>query len=424
MTVLIPLLLLLGSLMLGMPIAFALGISGAVGLLMVGGWDSLIGIMSTAPVSTVASYLFTTIPMFILMAEFMSAGNYTKDIYVAARKWIGHLPGGLGIATVLAGTGLGAVSGSSTASAATLSTISYPEMKKHGYPSSFSISVSSVTGTLAILIPPSVGLILYGILTETPINEMFIAGIVPGIVTAIGYIAAILIIYSLNKEKFPRIEKTNYKERFKSLVNVWPVILLSIFVLGCIYTGVVTVTEAAGVGAFFAFLISLLMKRLTWKKFLFAIERTLRVSAMIFFIIIGAMIFGYYLTLTQIAQKLVTYIGALDVSKWVILLLIICLYLILGMFLEQISVVILTIPLTFPLMTSLGFDPVWFGIILVKLAEIGLITPPVGMNIFVASGAAGIDPSVGFRGIMWFVIIDLFIIFLLILFPGIAIGLL
>ncbi len=420
MTIIIPTFLLLLFLALGLPIAFSLGISGAIGLLMVGGWDSLIGILSTTPVSTVANYLFTTIPMFILMAEFMTAGNYTRDVYTAARRWIGHYPGGLGIATVLAGTGLGAVSGSSTASAATLSTISHPEMKKYGYPSYFSISVSSVTGTLSILIPPSVGLILYGVLTETPINLLFLAGVFPGIITALGYIIAIMIISKTSKEKLPQLDKSNNKQRFLSLLKIWPIILISIIVLGSIYTGVITVTEAGGLGAFIAFLISLIMGRLTWKKFSLAIERTLKISTMIFFIIIGAMIFGYYLTLTQAAQKTVTFIGQLDISNWMILVLILIVYLLLGMFLDQLSVVILTIPLTFPLIISLGFDPIWFGIILVKVAEIGLVTPPVGMNIFVAAGAVNEEPSIAFKGITWFVIMDLLIIGLLLLFPGIV----
>ncbi|MEI3606530.1 TRAP transporter large permease [Pseudogracilibacillus sp. SE30717A] len=418
MIVIITIFILLLFLITGMPVAFALGITGAIGLFLIGGSELLLGILQNTPYDSVSVFLFTTIPMFILMAELMTASRITKDIFYASNKWFGHLPGGLGIATVLAGAGLGAVSGSSTASAATLASSAVPEMKKFGYKTRFAMGVTSISGTLAIMIPPSITLILFGILTDTGIGSLLIAGIIPGIITALGYIVTILHWVKTKPDVAPKTpSKPPLRERMHSLQNIWPMLVLIIVVIGGIYSGFVTATEAGALGAFATLVVALLMRRLKVKNTQNAFKRALRSTAMIMTIIFCAMIFGYFLTATQVTQNLINYVDASGVSKWTVLALIIVLYLVLGVFMDQAAILILTLPLTFPLMMSLGFDPIWFGIIVTKTSEIGLVTPPVGLNVFVASGAAGVSTSETFKGVTRFVIMDLILLIILILFP-------
>ncbi len=412
------LLLLVFLLATGMPVAFALGISGSVGLYMLGGLDLVLGILQNTPYDNVSVFLFTTIPMFILMAELMTASKITDDIFYASNKWLGHFPGGLAIATVFAGAGLGAVSGSSTASAATLASSAVPEMKKYGYKTHFSMGVASISGTLAIMIPPSITLILYGILTDTGVGELLIAGIIPGIITALGYVVTILFWVKMKPDVAPKsIKKAPIKERVSSLKPIWPMLILMTVVIGGIYSGFVTATEAGALGAFATFAVALLMKRLKVKSTQNAFTRALKSTAMIMMIIFMAMIFSYFLTMTQVTQHLIQFVEVSGVSRWVVLAIVVLLYLVLGIFMDQAAILILTLPFTFPLITSLGFDPIWFGIIVTKTAEIGLVTPPVGLNVFVASGAAGEDVSEGFRGVTRFVIIDLILLVILILLP-------
>lgn len=418
MTVAIPISLLLFLLAFGMPIAFAMLLSGTIGLVMVGGLQMFMGVAQTTPYESVANFLLTTIPMFILMAEFMTASGITKDLFRAGNKWLGNLPGGLGIATVFAGTGLAAVCGSSTASAATLASSAVPEMKRYGYKTHFAMGTVSIAGTLAIMIPPSIVLILYGILTETGIGSLLIAGIIPGALTALGYIITILVWVKRHPDVAPRNEIIpTMKEKVESLKGIWPMLLLVMIVIVTIYSGVVTATEAGAFGALAAFLIALAMRRLSWKSTMEALNRTLKSTSMILLIVIGAMFFGYYLTSTQVTQNLIGVINESNIPSWVVLLIVIILYLILGMFLDQIAILILTLPFTFPLIISLGYDPIWFGIIVTKTAEIGLVTPPVGMNVFVASGSAGVPTAVGFKGVMPFVLCDLLILLILIMLP-------
>lgn len=413
-----PIVLLFLFLAFGMPIAFAMGVSGLVGLWLLGGWDMMLGIAKTTPHESVANFLLTTVPMYILMAEIMTSSGVTKDVFHAAHRWLGRLPGGLGIATVMSGACLAAVSGSSTASAATLSASAVPEMKRYGYRTDFALGTVSIAGTLAIMIPPSIVLIMYGILTETGIGELFIAGIIPGILTALGYILTILIWTKRNPDVAPNVTAAvSTKEKWQSLRGVWPMLLVVICVIGSIYFGVVTPTEAGAMGAFAAFVIALSMRRLTANGILGALERTLKSTAMILTIVIGAMIFGYYLTATQLTQGVVEWVQNTGVSKWVVLAIVLLLYILLGMFMDQLAILILTLPFTFPLMASFGFDPVWLGIIVTKTAEIGLVTPPVGLNVFVAAGTVGEKTATAFRGVFWFVITDLIILLILVLFP-------
>jgi tripartite ATP-independent transporter DctM subunit len=401
-----------------MPVAFAIGIAGSIGLIMEGGWSSFSGILLTAPYTSIKSFLLSAIPMFILMASFMTVSGIMKDLIGAAYKWFGKLPGGLGIATVFAGAVLGSVSGSSQAAAATMARSVAPEMKKYNHNNSFILGVISISGTLAVMIPPSIVLILYGILTETSVGSLLISAIIPGILTAMGYVIVIIIWVKSNPDVAPRIGMNpTIKEKLLSLKTIWPMLLIMVSVLGGIYSGIITATEAGAVGALITFIVVLMMRRLSFSKLNMALNDAIKTSTMILTIIIGAHIFGYFLTLTQVTQKLVRYFDNLQVSSYIILVGIVLIYLILGLFMDQMAILILTLPLTFPIVTSLGFNPIWFGIIVTKTAEIGLVTPPLGMNVYVASGASGLKTSEGFKGVIWFVLMDLTILVLLIALP-------
>src|SRR5690625_481045 len=421
MTIAIPILLLIFFLLFGMPIAFALGISGSLGLILNEGWGSFFGVIKTAPYDSVESFVLSAIPMFILMASIMTVSGLTKDLFYSANKWLGNLPGGLGIATVFAGAGMGATSGSSTASAATMASAAYPEMKRYNYSTSFAMGVVSVSGTLAVMIPPSIILIMYGILSEVGVASLLIAGVIPGLITAAGYVVTILIMVKLKPSIAPKIDqKPTLKDRFVSIKFTWPVLLLILVVVGAIYTGIVTPTEAGAVGAFIVFLIAIIMRRFSIKICNEVLKETLKSTTMILTIIIGAMIFGYFLTITGVTQGLVAYVEMLDVSKYLIISLIVLVYLVLGFFLDQMAILILMVPITLPIVMALDFNPIWFGIVITKAAEIGLVTPPVGMNVFVESGEIGVKPTETFKGVFWFVIVDLLILIILMLIPEIA----
>lgn len=404
----------------GMPVAFALGVSGAIGLFFVAGFDAMLGILETAPYRTVASFLMTTIPMFILMAEFSSEGKLTNKLFNTTYKWLGSLPGGVPIATIMAGAGFAAVSGSSTASAATFASAVVPEMRKYGYDDEMSAGVIAVAGTLAILIPPSIGFILYGILTEQSISKLFIAGIIPGIITTLGYCVTIYFLVRIKGIESSINVSFTLKEKIQSLVPVWPVLILVFFILGGIYSGAITATEAGAIGAVGAFFLAIISGGMGWKGTWNSLGKTAKSTAMIFTIIIGAMVFGYFVTLTQTTQHLISFIGSSSLSPGVILFLTITFFLLLGCMLDQIAILLITIPLVFPLMMSLGFDPIWFGVVCCKTATIGMVTPPIGINVFVTASVADIPLSKAFRGITPFVIIDLFVLLILCLFPSIS----
>lgn len=412
--------LLIIMLLAGIPIGFCLAVSGSVGLTVVGGWDSLLGILGTAPYRSAASFLLMAIPMFILMAELASAGNIAKDMFDLANKWIGHIPGGVGIATVISSAGFGTVSGSSTAAAATMSRIAIPEMLKLGYRKDVASGCVAAAGTLAIMIPPSIPLVLYGIITETSIGKLLIAGIVPGILTAFVYAAGLFFWAKKNPEAIPKIDPFSWKERLEALRTIWAVLLLISVVVGGLYSGMATPSEVAALGAFGCFLICLGMGRIGKKEIYMALERTVLTTTMIFTIIIGAMVFGYFLTITQASQNLIALIGSLRVAPWVIMLILILLYLVLGCFMDQVAILLITLPLTFPLATSIGYDAILFGIIVVKLTEIGLLTPPVGMNVFVVGGSTGIPLDTIFRGVFFFILLDSMTLLLFWMWPDLV----
>jgi len=413
--------LLLFLLLFGMPVGFALLVSGSIGLLWITDPETLLGVMEIAPYEEIASFSLSAIPMFILMAEFLTAGKFTESIFSAFHRWLGHLRGGLISATVGGGVMLAAISGSSSASAGTLSSAAYPEMKRLGYDDGFSTGALAIVGTPALLIPPSIGLILYGIMTETSVKSLLQAGILPGILTACGYLATIYWRIKLNPDIAPIAQvKFSRKDKLRSLGNTWPVIVLMLLIFVMIYGGIVTPTEAGASGALLACLLGIFKRTLDFSGLQSALVNAVRISAMIFAIIIGSSIFGVFLTLTGVAQDLILSIEQSGLPTALILLAVLALYILLGFFLDQLAIIILTLPLVFPLMSSLDFNAVWLGIIIVKTAEIGLVSPPMGLNVFIVSNITRVSPVTVFRGVLPFLLMDLVVLALLVIFPDIT----
>jgi C4-dicarboxylate transporter, DctM subunit len=414
--------LLLILMLFGIPIAFALIVAGAAGLYLTGGLDMLLGILKTAPLTSAGIFELLTIPMFMLMAEFVILSGIADGLFRAAAVWVGRIPGGLGVATALAGAGFGAISGSSTASAATLSATTLPSMLRAGYPPRIAAGAVAISGTLAMLIPPSVAIVLYGIIAQQSIGELLIAGIVPGIFVTVVIAATVVTLVLMQGE---RLENRAYpwREKFAALRVVGPMLVLFMMVTGVIYTGVATPTEAASLGAFGALVLTWSQGRLTWEGLKEAARRAANSSCMILLILMSASIFSYFITLTGVTQDLVSWIRALDVSRWTVLILILGIFILLGCFLDQISVLILAVPITLPIIVALGFNPIWFGIMVVVTAEVGMITPPVGMNVFVVSRYAGMPADEVFIGVWPHFVAHIALIGVLVAFPQIILWL-
>lgn len=379
------------------------------------------GLLGSTPYARSTDFLLTTIPMFLLMAEFLSSSRIASDMFRAVYYWVGHLRGGLAIATTLASAGLASLSGSSPAAAATMASIAVPEMRRYGYADRLSLGVVSSAGTLAVIIPPSLVLILYGILTETSIGRLFIGGLVPGLLTAAAYIGLIQIWVRKNPDIAPAsAEPRARKEKIAALKPVGPALLLILVVLGGIYSGLVTPTEAGALGAFGALAIGYVFAGLRLPGIRHALSRTAMTTAMIFAIIIAASILSYFLALSQVAENLILAVRSADFAPFAVLMIILFIFLVLGAFLDPVSILILTLPLAFPLVMSVGYNEIWFGIVTTKMIEIGLVTPPVGINVFVAAGAVNARLQDAFSGAALFVVADLFVLALLVLFPEIV----
>ena len=416
-------LLLFGLLAIGMPVAFALAFAGAIGLYWVGGWDALVGVLSTTPLSTASSYELISVPLFILMAEFVIMSGVADNLFKAAATWVGRVPGGLAMATALAGAGFGAISGSSTASAAMLSSTTLPAMLKQGYDPKLSGGVVAISGTLAMLIPPSIALILYGIIADVSIGALLIGGVIPGILVTLVIIGTVWVLVLVEPAAAPKGRAYTLREKLQSLRVVGPMLFLFMAVTGVIYTGIATPTEASGLGAFGAFLIVLWERKFTRAGLAKALLHAAHASCMIVMIIVCAKIFGYYFTLTQSTQALVAWVSALEVSRWVILALILFGYLVLGCLMDQVAILILTIPIVLPVIKALGFDPVWFGVIVILMAEVGLVTPPVGLNVFVVARYAKRPLAEIFGGVWPHVFSHLLLVVVLAAFPQVILWL-
>lgn len=426
----LPLLLFAILLIFGCAVAFALAISGTVGLWLLVGADATLGALQAIPFRTTSSVVLVTIAMFVLMAELTNESGITSRLFTAANAFIGHIRGGLGVATVLASAAFGTLSGSSVAAAATMSRVAVPQMLDRGYSKSFSAGTASIAGTLAILIPPSIPMVIFGILTETSISKLLMAGLLPGIVTAASYVVTISVWTRLDPAAAPAGGvRSSGRERWEATRYLWPFLIVLLLVFFALYSGAITATEASAVGAASVFLVWTLLsrvraaglERVRWVSLKHAFDRTLRSTVMIVVLLIGAYIFSFYLINTGATQFFIQTVAQLDVHRIWILLAVILLYLILGCFMSQLEIMVLTLPFVFPLIVELGYDPIWFGVVVVKTIEIGLVTPPVGMNVFVvASTSERVSAGDGFKGVTPFLIAEFLVLTLLILAPEIA----
>ena len=404
-----------------MYIGIAMAIVGFLGMWYLIGFDAAMGVLGITPLTEGSSYTLSVIPLFVLMGQFAFVSGISTDIYKTVYTWMGHLKGGLAMATILACAGFAAICGSSLATGATMGMVAIPEMKKYRYDSRLSTGCVAAGGTLGILIPPSIGFIIYGILTEVSIGKLFMAGFIPGILLALLFIFTVFIQCAINPKMGPRGESTSFAMKVKSLSGTWGMLLLFIIVMGGIYLGVFTPTEAAGVGAFGAFLISVAKGKMTWKKLVECLMESGKTTAMIFLIIIGANIFSTFLGLARLPMGLADFVAGLALPKTVILYAIILVFILLGCVMDCYAIMILTVPIIFPVIEALHFDPIWFGVLMVIVLEMGLITPPVGLNVFVLKSAAPEVPlTVIFKGIWPFLLSTMTLIILLTVFPRIA----
>ena len=407
----------------GTPVGFAMAGSGVLGLYLIGGMPILTGILQTAPLSAVTSYELITIPMFLLMAEFVLVSGIADDLFKATAAWVGRIPGGLGMATALAGAGFGAICGTSTASAATLSATSLPAMLKQGYEPKMAAGVVAISGTLAMLIPPSVALVIYGLLAEVNIGALLVGGVIPGILVTFTIMATVWFLAWQDPSRAPSAPSVSLAEKFRMLRVVGPMLLLFGMVTGVIYTGVATPTEASALGAFGAFVLALWKGKINGTTLRSALLRSAHGTCMIAMILFGASIFGYFFTLTQVTQNLVAWVGSLPVPPWVILTIILFGYIVLGSFMDQIAILVLTVPIVLPLIKSLGYDPLWFGVIKIVTAEVGMITPPVGLNCFVVARYSGRPVAEVFHGVFPHFVAHLIAIAILVIWPMIILWL-
>ncbi len=420
-TGLLGILVLFVFLALRMYIGMAMALVGFVGLCFLAGVSPALSILGITPLAEGSSYTLSVIPLFVLMGQFAFLSGVSTDIYRTVYAWMGYLRGGLAMATVMACAGFAAVCGSSLATGATMGTVAIPEMKKYKYDMRLATGCVAAGGTLGILIPPSIGFVLYGILTEQSIGKLFMAGFLPGILLAGLYILAVMLQCRLNPQMGPPGMATTFKAKIRSLGGTWGMLLLFIIVMGGIYFGVFTPTEAAGVGAFGAFLFTVIKGKLDKNSFMQSLMDTGKTTAMIFLIIIGANIFSSFLGLAKLPMQLAEITSSLALPRIVILSGIIVVFLVLGCVMDCYAIMILTLPIIFPVVQALNFDPIWFGVIMVIVLEAGLITPPVGLNVFVLKGVVPDVPlTTIFRGIWPFLIADLIALVILTLFPQIA----
>jgi len=414
--------------LLRVPVGMAMGLVGVSGFAYLVGGGPALKVVGHTSMRTVTDYTFGVIPMFLLMGAFVTNSGMSRELFQAANRFLGHRRGGLGVATVVACGAFAAICGSSVATAATFSTVAYPEMRRYDYPQSFATGVIAAGGTLGAMLPPSTVLAVYGIITEQDIGKLFIAGIVPGLLAAAMYILTITLIGIARPNFLPRGPRASYRERIAALRSIWAPLLLFVFVVGGLYglpyMPKFTPTEAGGVGAMGAFLIGTLRQRLRRAEILRSLLQATRTAAAVFTVLIGALLFGYFLTITQTPQKVTQFLTGLGLGRYGVLALIMIMYLVLGCLMDAMAMIILTIPIIFPVILHLGFDPIWFGVIIVMTVELGLIHPPVGMNVFVIKSVVhDVSFSTIFRGVIPFICTDILRLVILIAFPILALWL-
>lgn len=415
--------LLFALLLLRVPVGAAMAAVGFVGLVYLSGITSALGVLATSTYSSLSSYALSVVPLFVLMGYFAFYAGLSQDLYRTAYIWMGRLRGGLAMGTVAGCAGFAACCGSSVATGATMAAVALPEMRRYGYDDRLATGSLAAGGTIGILIPPSICFVVYGIITEQSIGKLFLAGIFPGIMEAVFYVMTIYILCRLRPEFAHRMPmaKITAKEKLMALGNVWAVLLLFMLVIGGIYGGIFTPTEAGAVGAFGACLLMLMKGKLTRQNFAGALWETGQTTAMVFFIFIGATIFGYLLAVSQLPMQIAAGIAALPLNRYAILTGILFMFIVLGCIMDTLAIIMLVVPIVFPAILKLGFDPIWFGVLMVRISEIGLITPPVGLNVYVIQGVAKEVPlSTIFRGVVPFLIADFIAVSLLIAFPQIS----
>ncbi len=405
------------------PIALSMAVVGVVGYAYMRDWNWTIAFASlqTRLYETGRNYTLSVVPLFILMGNFVTRAGLSHELFRAAYAFVGHLRGGLAMATICACAGFGAICGSSMATAATMAKVAYPSMKRFGYADTLATGAIAAGGTLGIMIPPSTILVIYGIFTETNIGKLFAAGVLPGLLGAVLLCAAVQYVTLRNPLAGPPGERSDWKERFTALKGVWAVALLFIFVMGGIYGGLFTATEGAGMGAFGAMVIALLRRALSWRGLYHALVESARTTSMVFLVLIGALMFAEFVNITTMPNDLISFVKRFEVHPILVVSAICAIYVLLGTAREELSMILLTIPVFFPLIVGLGYDPIWFGILIVVVVEIGLISPPVGMNLFVLKTLLpGVPQSVVFRGVLPFMLADVVRMALLIAFPAIS----
>jgi tripartite ATP-independent transporter DctM subunit len=414
--------IMLALMFLGVPIGLAMGLVGFLGFAWVSGWNAALNMLSLAPYSSVANYVLTVVPLFVLMGHIANETGIGRELYVTAQTWLRHRRGGLAMATVAACAGFAAISGSSVATAATMTTVALPQMRKMGYDPRLATGSVAAGGTLGILIPPSVIFLIYGFLTEQSIGKLFLAGIVPGILLTLLFVLTIAIVTWRDPKLAPQIEKrATFAERMLALRDVWAVAALFALVIGGMYGGAFTATEAAGVGAFGTLILALIRGRLTWSALVRALASTVETVAIITVILIGAVVLGYFLAVTQLPMKLAQILADSGLSPTSIMLMIIAAYLVMGAFMDELAMILLTVPILFPVVQAIGYDPIWFGVVIVIVCQAGMIAPPVGLNVFVISGMVKDVPMQDiYRGILPFLVAMVLLLGILMVVPDMA----
>ena len=414
-------LLLLFGMLLGIPIAFALGVTGYLGLWYSNGIETSLKVVRMSVFDSVADYFFCVIPFFVLMGFICFRSGLSNTLYQVGHKLFGQLPGGLSIGTIFGCAGFAAICGDSLATAGTMGSVAIPEMKKFRYQDALATSCVAAGGTLGILIPPSVGFVIYGLIAEQSIGKLFMAGIIPGVLLALAFSVIIYLRCKMNRSLGPPGPKIPLSEKVSAMKNIWPMLILFLIVIGGIYSGIFTPTEAGGVGVIAALVIGSLTRGLSRQGLYSACLEAMALTSMIFGILIGVKILGYFIVITEIPLKLADFIVTMQVSRYVIFIFVLLLYVVLGMVMNIIPMIMLTLPILFPTILALGFDPIWYGVIMVMMMEMGQITPPVGINVFVIAGVAKDVPMATiFKGILPFVLAMVIVIVILTIFPDLA----
>ncbi len=412
---------LFGLMLLRVPVGMAMGLVGVTGFGYLVGFSPAMKLVGQTTMRTVTDYTFGVIPMFLLMGAFVSVSGISRELFRAANTFVGHWRGGLGIATIAACGAFAAISGSSVATAATFSAVAYPEMRRFNYPQSFATGVIAVGGTLGAMLPPSTVLVVYGIITEQDIGKLFIAGIIPGLLAIVMHMITIFIIGRVKPNFLPQGPVSTWRARVFAMRDVWSPLLLFLFVIGGLYGGFFVPTEAGAVGAIGAFLIGVVRGKLNREGILQSLLQATRTAAAVFTVLIGALFFGRFLTITQTPQHVTEFFTSLGVGPYGVLALILAMYIVLGCLMDALAMIILTVPIVFPAIQALGFDPIWFGIIIVMTVELGLIHPPVGMNVFVIKSVIkDVSMSTIFLGVLPFVVTDLIRLAILVAVPKLA----